>query len=144
MHSARILLISSDSAILRCSTIVRETNSWHLEVTHSGLEALERVQSAVTPDLVLLDLVPDDSDSLQTLRWLRKMRPRLPIILLSLSNDHERMMEALRLGARDFLIKPCNQQQLDQFLKYHLKYSEADLMSIETEKLTQNLVFVAA
>jgi two-component system, NtrC family, response regulator AtoC len=145
--SARILLVSRDPETLRCLAAVGEANSWQLEATRSGLEALERVQSAASPDLVLLDLIPDDSDSLHTLRWLRKVRPRLPVILLSQSDDHQRMMEALRLGARDFIIKPCSPQQLDEMLKAQLKsinQTEATPMLVKMERVKHRLVFVAA
>jgi two-component system, NtrC family, response regulator AtoC len=147
VHSVRILVVSRDPATLRCIANVREANSWQLETTHSGLEALERAQSKISPDLVLLDLVPDDPDSMHTLRWFQRACPRMPVILLSQSHDHQRMVEALRLGARDFLIKPFHEQELERVLKHQLaslKQNEVAAMSEEIEKVNDNLVFVAA
>jgi two-component system, NtrC family, response regulator AtoC len=147
ISSARMLLVSRDPLTLRCLSNVGEANSWGLETAYSGLEALERVQSSTSPDLVLLDLAPDDTDSLRTLRWLRRVCPRVPVILLSQSDDHQRMVEALRLGARDFLIKPCHEQQLDRVLKGHLADSDQNDIEAtgdEIEKISDNLVFVAA
>ena len=43
---------------------------------------MERVQSGVTPHLLILDLPRGDGDSLHVLRWLRRLRPQLPILLL--------------------------------------------------------------
>ena len=104
INSARMLLVSRDPSTLRSVAKVGEANGWQMETAHSGLEALEQVQSMPAPDLVLLDLVPDDADSLHTLRWLRRVCPRVPVILISQSENHHDMVEALRLGAQDFFI----------------------------------------
>jgi two-component system response regulator AtoC len=146
IRSVRMLLVSRDSSTLRCLSNVGELNSWHLETAHSGLEALERLQATSSPDLVLLDLVTDDPDSLHTLPWLQRVCPRVPVILLAQSDDHQRMVEALRLGARDFLIKPCHEQHLEQVLKGHLAGSSQNDVAAtveEIEKISDGLVFVA-
>lgn len=146
-HSVRILVVSRDPATLRCIANVGEAKSWQLETTPSGFEALERAQSKISPDLVLIDLVPDDPDSMHTLRWFQRACPRMPVILLSQSDDHQRMLEALRLGARDFLMKPFHEQELERVLKHQLAnlgQNEVAAMSEEIEKVNDNLVFVAA
>jgi DNA-binding NtrC family response regulator len=118
-----------------------------VETIPSGLQALERVQSKSSPDLIVLELVLDDPDSMHTLRWLRKACPSMPVILLSQSDDHQRMVEALRLGARDFLIKPFHEQELEQALKIQLakvEQNEEVAISEEIEKLNDDMAFVAA
>ena len=147
VHSVLVLVVSRDPATLRCLSHVGETNSWQVETIPSGLQALERVQSKSSPDLIVLELVLDDPDSMHALRWLRKARPSMPVILLSQSDDHQRMVEALRLGARDFLIKPFHEQELEQALKIQLakvEQNEEDAISEEIEKLNDDMAFVAA
>ncbi len=61
------------------------------------------MQSGMTPDLLLLDLPLGDTDGLYILRWLRRLCPELPILLLSHPDDAGREQEALRLGAREYL-----------------------------------------
>jgi two-component system, NtrC family, response regulator AtoC len=146
VHSVLVLVVSRDPATLRCLSHVGETNSWQLETIPSGLQALERAQSKSSPDLIVLELVPDDPDSMHTLRWLRKACPSMPVILLSQSNDHQRTVEALRLGARDFLIKPFHEQELEQALKIqlaNLEQNEEDAISEEIERLNDVMAFVA-
>lgn len=141
-----ILVVSRDPTTLRCLSNVGETNSWQLETTHSGLQALERAHSKISPDLIVLEFVPDDPDSMHTLRWLRNACPSMPVILLSQSDDHQRMVEALRLGARDFLIKPFSEQDLERALKVQLAslaQNEVDAIREEIEKLNDNMAFVA-
>jgi two-component system, NtrC family, response regulator AtoC len=145
--SARMLLVSRDPATVRSLARLEESNDWAMVTAHSGLEALEHVQSVSSPDLVLLDLVPDDADSLHTLRWLRRVCPRVPVILISQSENHHDMVEALRLGAQDFLIKPWQEQQLDRVLKSHLaaaKQHDAGAVDEEIERISDSLSFVAA
>jgi two-component system, NtrC family, response regulator AtoC len=147
INSARMLLVSRDPSTLRSVAKVGEANHWQMETAHSGLEALEQVQSTPVPDLVLLDLVPNDVDSLHTLRWLRRMCPRVPVILISQSENHHDMVEALRLGAQDFLLKPWQEQQLDRVLKSHLagvNQHEATSGGDEIERISDSLSLVAA
>ena len=49
------------------------------------MAALERVQSTDNPDLILLDLGENAADGLHTLRWLRRIRPDIPVVLLARS-----------------------------------------------------------
>jgi len=147
INSARMLLVSRDLSTLRSVAKVGEANDWQMETAHSGLEALEHVQSTPSPDLVLLDLVPDDADSLHTLRWLRRVCPRVPVILIAQSENHHDMVEALRLGAQDFLLKPWQEQQLDRVLKSHLAAAnqrETPVGGEEIERISDSLSFVAA
>jgi two-component system, NtrC family, response regulator AtoC len=147
INTARMLLVSKDPSTVRSFAKVGEANDWQMETAHTGLEALEFVQSATSPDLVLLDLVPDDTDSLHTLRWLRRVCPRVPVILISQSENHHDMVEALRLGAQDFLLKPWQEQQLDRILKSHLagaNHPEGVVLGEEIERISDNLSFVAA
>jgi two-component system, NtrC family, response regulator AtoC len=142
-----MLLVSRDACTLRSVSGVSKANSWQLETAHNGLEALQRLESEEFPDMVLLDLVPEDAASLHALRWLRRVCPTVPVILLSRSDDHQQMLEALRLGARDFLIKPWDEHQLDQALKGHLAISgRSEILppGEEIEKIGDGLVFVAS
>ena len=146
VHPVHVLVVCRDPATLSCLRNVGETNFWQFETVPSGLQALERVQSKIAPDLIVLELIPDDPGSMHTLRWLRKARPGMPVILLSQPDDHQRMVEALRLGARDFLIKPFHEQELERVLKFqlaNLEQNEEATISEEIEKLNNSMAFVA-
>jgi CheY-like chemotaxis protein len=118
--TVRLLVVSREPAVLRPLWSVGESNSWHLETAGSGWEALERIQSGAVPDLLLLDLPRGDADTLHVLRWVRRLRPELPIILLSYAEDASREKEAIRLGAQDFLIRPLDEDQLETAIRRHL------------------------
>ena len=142
----RLLAVSREPAILRLLWSIGEANSWQLETASSGWDALDRVQSGLAPDLLLLDLPRRDGDSLLVLRWLRRTRPELPIIVFSYPEDAGHKREATRLGAQDFLVRPLDEKQLEMTLRRHLGPSNEDLeegmVNEEIEQLTDGVFFV--
>ncbi|PYV51135.1 MAG: sigma-54-dependent Fis family transcriptional regulator, partial [Acidobacteria bacterium] len=146
--TVRLLVVSREPAVLRPLWSIGESNSWHLETAGSGWEALERIQSGAAPDLLLLDLPRGDSDSLHVLRWVRRLRPELPIILLSHAEDISREKEALRLGAQDFLIRPFQDAELESAIQRHLAVpqdpSRGNFASDDVEDLGDETFFVGA
>ncbi len=82
---------------------------------------MERVQSGVAPHLLLLDLPQGDGDSLHVLRWLRRLRPQLPILLLCHAGEADKKDDAIRLGADDVLIRPYSDEQLAFVIQQHLR-----------------------
>jgi len=148
IETIRLLIVSREPAVLRPLWSISEANSWHLETAGSGWEAMERVQSGAAPDLLLLDLPRGDADSLHILRWLRRLRPELPVILIAYPEDASREKEALRLGAQDYLVRPLDDQHLEQVIRQRLASThqnpEAEITSEDVEQLSAEAFFVGA
>ena len=146
--SVRLLLVTRESAVLSLLWSLGEARSWHLESATNGWGAMERVQSGVTPDLLILDLPHADGDGLHFLRWLRRLRPELPIIVLSDVNDGPTQQEAIRLGARDCLLRPVDsrilQEAIDQLLLISDQKSETGITSDDVEAVDGDMSFVGA
>jgi DNA-binding NtrC family response regulator len=123
-----------------------ESNDWQLESVTNAWEAMERVQSGVTPDLLLLDMPNGDADGLHILRWLRRLRPALPIILIGYPDDVGKKHEAMRLGARDYLVRPLDDRQLEMVIRHHLSMAyeaiETDITSEDIEPVSNDTFFV--
>jgi two-component system, NtrC family, response regulator AtoC len=135
--NVRLLVVSREPSVLRPLWAVGESNSWHLETAGSGWEALERIQSGAVHDVLLLDLPRGDADSLHVLRWLRRVRPELPIILLSHAEDSSREKEAVRLGAQEFLVRPFAEQQLESAIRRHLNSDLDGMLGFASEDVEQ-------
>ena len=118
--TATMLLVSREPSALPGLWSVGELNSWQMETASCGLEALERVQNGLAPDLVVLDVLPGDSDSLHTLRWLRRARPSIPVLVLSSADGCRQVMETAQLGPDECLTKPCETRDLEKALKRHM------------------------
>jgi two-component system, NtrC family, response regulator AtoC len=143
----RLLVVSREPQILRSLWSIGETNSWQLETAASGWDAMERVQSGVAPDLLLLDLPRGDGDSLHILRWLRRLRPELRVLVSCHPEDCSRKKEATRLGAEGVLVRPFTDEQLERLIRKHLSEPEngaTGIVSEDIEQLGQESFFVSA
>jgi two-component system, NtrC family, response regulator AtoC len=144
----RLLAVSRESAVLRPLWSVGEANSWQLESATNGWGAMERVQSGVTPDLLILDLPRAEVDGLHFLRWLRRLRPELPIIVVCEKDDLPTRRESVRLGARDYILRPVEDQQMETIIKRELSVngdlSGINITSEDVEQLGDELFFVGA
>lgn len=125
-----------------------QTNSWNMRVAQSGWEALERVQTGEHPSLVLLDLGQQDADGLHTLRWLRRVRPEAPILVLTDFNDVQHKTEAIRLGAQEYLVRPLQESQIEAAIERHLVLENGDgdfeTELQEVEEIGENRFFIAS
>jgi len=143
----RLLVVSREPQLLRSLWSIGEANSWQLETAPSGWDAMERVQSGAAPDLLLLDLPRGDGDSLHILRWLRRLRPELRVLVLCHPEDGGRKKEATRLGAEDVLVRPFTDEQLERLIQNHLFEPEnaaTGIVSEDIEQLGHEAFFVSA
>jgi len=147
IDNPRLLVVSRESALLRPLCSVAESNCWHIESATSGWDAMERVQSGVAPDLLLLDLPRGDGDSLHILRWLRRLRPELRIIVICFPEDLHHKVEAMRLGAEDVLVRPIDESGFASAMQRHLASVEnqvGEIASEDIEQLGPELFFISA
>jgi DNA-binding NarL/FixJ family response regulator len=80
----------------------------------------EDVAAAVTanqPDVVLLDVRLPDGSGLEVNRWLAEHHPGVKVILLTMSEDHETVLTALRDGARGYLVKGAGPDRVEHALR---------------------------
>jgi two-component system response regulator MprA len=83
----------------------------------SAREALPREQ----PDLVLLDVVLPGQDGLSFLRWMREQGSEVPVLMVSALDTAKTAVEALQLGAADYLVKGFELDELRQRVANLLK-----------------------
>jgi two-component system response regulator AtoC len=147
IETLRLLLVSSEVSVLRLLSSTAQSNSWHLETSASGWDAMERVQSDTAPHLLLLDLPRGDGDVLHLLPWLRRLRPDLPIVVLCDPEDAGRQKEATRMGAKDVLVRPFSEEKLESMIRKHLESSsngvETEMASEDIESLGEDEFFLS-
>jgi DNA-binding NtrC family response regulator len=73
------------------------------------------------PDLILLDVVMPDEDGLSFLKWLREQGNELPVLMVSALDTAKTAVEALQLGAADYLVKGFELEELRQRVANLLK-----------------------
>jgi len=110
--AANILVVDDEPSMQGYLRALLELDSHRVETFASGRDTLERVQRGPRPDLVLLDLLMPDLDGLQTLERLHRLQPGLKVLMLSCSSETRNIVQAIRLGALDYLTKPFQKEEL--------------------------------
>ncbi len=109
---ARLLLIDDDPALIPGQ--VRQAfpaPAHEVEVVSTGALGLERV-GANPPDVILLDLGLPDQSGLEVYQQIRGLDARIPVIFVTMVKDADAAIEAMKLGAYDYLFKPIDLNQL--------------------------------
>jgi two-component system, NtrC family, response regulator AtoC len=141
--TAKILLVDDEPGMLRYIRTLLEVDDYKVETASTGEEAVERVQKGMRPELVLLDLLMPGIDGLQTLEQLRKLQPNLKVVMLSCVSDTRKVVQAIRLGAHDYLTKPFQKAELDAVIDQCLGTNQQNYPG-EVEELADDVFFVAA
>jgi len=110
MHN-RILLVDDEESILRSCSKNFEDEGYDVTTAQSGSEAIMHLQNSLF-NLVISDLVMPGIDGIAVLKEARKQYPNIGAIILTGYGDMESAVDALRLGADDYLLKPCNPDEL--------------------------------
>src|SRR5271157_2244311 len=143
-EAANILLVDDEPGMLRYIRTLLEVDDHKVETASTGEEALERVKKGLQPDLVLLDLLMPGIDGLQTLEQLRQLRPGLKVVMLSCVNDTRKVVQAMRLGAIDYLTKPFQKPELDAVIGQCVGTAKGESYAGDIEELCGDVFFVAA
>jgi DNA-binding NtrC family response regulator len=107
-----VLLIDDDPAIIPKQ--VRQTfppPSHRIEVAATGAAGVAHVR-ADPPDVVLLDLRLPDQSGLEVYELIRAIDARIPVIFVTMTKTADTAIEAMKLGAYDYLFKPLDQRLL--------------------------------
>ena len=105
-----VLVVDDDPAIRRTLGISLRAWAYDVEIATDGRSALQIVEERM-PDVVLLDLGLPDVDGLHVLTRLRAFS-KVPVIVVSARSGSEDKVEALDLGADDFITKPFSIEEL--------------------------------
>jgi len=111
MENYEILLVDDDPFILQSIGPALEKDGYTVATAESGGKAIEMI-SERNFDLVLTDLVMDPIDGIGVLKKAKETDPETMVIILTGFGDLISAIEALRLDADDYLLKPCEPEEL--------------------------------
>lgn len=111
MTLPRILIVEDDPAIAAFVQTALEREGFETEMVRRGDTALARVE-AISPDLILLDLMLPGLDGLQVCQSLRRRSQYIPIIMLTAKDDDVDKIVGLEMGADDYITKPFKIREL--------------------------------
>jgi DNA-binding NtrC family response regulator len=131
----RLLVVDDEETFRRVA--VRELAAMGFDVrgVSSGEEALEVLQQQ-DADVILLDIKLPGMDGLETLQAIKESRPLAEVIMLTGHGTIETAIRSIRLGAYDYLTKPCKLEELEALI---LKAGEKRALQQENRLLRQEL-----
>jgi DNA-binding NarL/FixJ family response regulator len=108
----KIILLVDDEEIIRSSLgLTIQEAGYEMVIAGDGESAIAALQGN-TVDLVITDLMMEPMDGIQLLDRIKHLNSRIPVIILTAYGDMNSAIDALRLGADDYLLKPCNIDEL--------------------------------
>ena len=110
------------STTTRCSGWASPWRSARWKASSSSVKPTTRAQvetlvASTAPDLVLLDVRLGDASGLEVNRWLAEHHPAVKVIMLTMSEDHDTALTALRDGARGYLVKGAGPERVEHALR---------------------------
>jgi two-component system KDP operon response regulator KdpE len=115
----RVLIVDDERAIRRYLRTALEAQGYAVFEAVNGMEALSSV-AAARPDLIILDLGLPDLDGVEVTRRIREWT-QIPIIILSVRDQEQDKIEALDVGADDYLTKPFSTGELMARMRVSLR-----------------------
>ncbi len=122
----KILIVDDDPSIRNTLKEVLSRESYQVTTAGSGEEAL-KIMRETNFDLALLDLKMVGMDGLSLMKEIRKRSPTTGIIMLTGYATLESAIGALRQGAHDYLLKPCEPETLKNSIREGLKKQWRDM-----------------
>src|SRR6516164_1572467 len=111
MPTAHVVVVEDDAAIRRGVVDVLRASGYEVTEASDGAKGLEEAVR-VGVDLLLLDLLLPRRDGLDVLADVRKIRPTLPVIILTARGTEEDRVRGLKMGADDYVVKPFSAREL--------------------------------
>jgi two-component system response regulator AtoC len=113
MNKPELLVVDDDQMMRQFLAHFLSSVGYNVECVASGSDAIARLRSGQSPDLILLDVMMPGMGGLEVLSHFKKLKPSLPIVILSGIGQIKTVVEAIKLGATDYLSKPFEDQELE-------------------------------
>ena len=110
---SKILIIEDEAAIRRVLTKIlsEESDTYIVEDAEDGVQGLEKIKNN-DYDLVLCDIKMPKMDGVEVLEAVKKIKPEIPMVMISGHGDMETAINTMRLGAFDYISKPPDLNRL--------------------------------
>jgi two-component system response regulator AtoC len=142
------MVVDDEPSIRKYLQTLLEVDGYSVETIGSGIEAIDRITAGEAPDYIILDILMPELNGLETLKRLLSANRHLNVIMLSCTNEVGTVVEAIRLGAQDYITKPFEKSELDAALlkcqqKRKLREENTALREY-CDQITEDLSFLAA
>ena len=107
------ILLVDDAEFMRMMIKNTLTQNGYTDIIEAsdGMEGLEKCLSE-NPDLVLMDITMPNLDGIEALRKLKEVQPSTRVVMCSALGQEKMVLEAIKLGAEDFIVKPFKPERI--------------------------------
>lgn len=114
MENVRFLVVD-DAIFMRTvlKKMLTDANFTVVGEAGNGLQAIEMAQQ-LQPDIVTLDITMPEMDGIQAIDKILEVSPNTKIIMCSAMGQHSKVVEAIKKGAKDFIVKPFEKTRVLQ------------------------------
>ena len=117
MEKTKILLVDDEEDFTTNMKKLLENRGYEVTALNSGDSALQSLCNGGRYDIMVMDLKMPGLDGISTLKEIRKHNLSIPTLVLTGHGDIGTALEAMKLGAYDYLTKPCEILELEEKLK---------------------------
>jgi two-component system response regulator HydG/two-component system response regulator AtoC len=126
MENYRILIVDDDENLRIGIATILEDEGFEVHEAENGREGLEKLDQEVY-DLIITDYKMNEMDGMRMLKQIKNEYPSIKVIMVTGFGSIEHAVEAIKLGAINYLTKPIKPKQLVQLVKNVLQVDEEDL-----------------
>jgi DNA-binding NtrC family response regulator len=112
MTAPFVLLVDDEVPFVETMTKRLEKREVNVETAFSGQEALDALDKSRDIDVVILDVKMPGMDGIETLQKIKSSHPLIEVVMLTAHATVETAIDGMKLGAFDYLMKPCDMKQL--------------------------------
>jgi len=113
MSKRSILVVDDDRSVRSYLSDFLTSCGYSIDCAESGDQAVARLSAGYVPSLMVLDIVMPGINGIEVLESVKKINPSIPVIILSASAQPKTVVEAMKMGVADFLVKPFEEQELE-------------------------------
>jgi two-component system, CitB family, response regulator DctR len=122
----RIMAVDDEPDILYTLEAIGAAVGWHVYTESNSIAAVDEVEK-IKPDIILMDYHMPQQSGVLTVKKIRKIDNKVPIIVLTIEDGQELANEFLEAGASDFATKPIKVPDLVARINVHLKLVEKEM-----------------
>jgi two-component system response regulator AtoC len=126
MNRDHLVVIDDDKSFRSYLTTLLEAIGHRVTCFASGEEALEALEKGLAPSMIILDIIMEGLSGIEVLKKVRQIQEDLPIIMLTGVDQTQTIVEAMRFGASDYLVKPFETEELEIAIRN--VFEKADLV----------------
>ena len=136
---ANILVIDDEANLRMTLSMILRSGGYTVALAGSGAEAWELVNAQVF-HLVFLDINLPDTNGIDLLKRIREIQPDLPVLMLTGNASLDTSIQAIRQGARDYLLKPLDPAYILVRTKDILQETQQPARKREITRMIQDLM----